>query len=86
MSIVQNELVRKCVGNLQSQVESEKSWWEKRRAAIQDGFMKELDDEKAAKSVKAPTRVSDDEAVLVESGGPAVAQQGHGKKKKKGHN
>jgi len=84
--IVQNELVRKRIGNLQSQVDSEKSWWEKRRAAIQDGFMKELDDEKAAKSVKAPTRVSDDEAVLVESGGPAVAQQGQGKKKKKGHN
>jgi translocation protein SEC66 len=84
--IVQNELVRKRVGNLQSQVESEKSWWEKRRAAIQDGFMKELDDEKAAKSVKAHTKGSDDEAVLVESGGPAVAHQGQGKKKKKGHN
>jgi translocation protein SEC66 len=83
---VQNQNVRKRIGNLQLQTQSEKNWWEKRRATIQDGFMKELDDEKAAKSVKAPTRVSDDEAVWGDSGGPAVAHQGPGKKKKKGHN
>lgn len=47
--------------------------------------MKELDEEKSAGSIKAstaPHRVSDDEAVLVESGGPAVSQQRAGSKKK----
>ena len=73
------------MAELQAEAKSEKEWWEKRRASIQKGFMKELDDEKAPTSTKtsaAPTRVSDDEAVLVESGGPAVGQQGAGKKKK----
>jgi len=66
---------------LQAQTTSEKEWWEKKRASIQSNFMKELDE-----GPKSPQRGSDDDAVLVEAGGPAVGQQGSAKKKKKAKN
>lgn len=81
-----NQRIKNGVDEFQAQAESDKEWWEKRRASISNDFMKELDAEKTASgpgSNKPPSRGSDeDEAVLVESGGPEV-QHGQSKKKKK---
>ena len=38
-----NAALRKRIDDLQSQTQSEKEWWEQRRATIQTEFMKELD-------------------------------------------
>ena len=61
---------------------AEKEWWEKRRASIQSEFMKELDeDSTAGKSLKGKVG-SEDEGIIVESGGPAHST-GSKKKNKK---
>jgi translocation protein SEC66 len=82
----QNFAIRKKVEELQNEVESEKAWWVQRRTSIQEEFMKELDGEAAPGTAVAKppntTRISDDEGVLVEAGGPSIADGG--KKKKKG--
>jgi translocation protein SEC66 len=74
---------------LQAKAETEKEWWQKKRASVQAEFMKELETEKPQANPKtgtatsAPGKGSDDDTVMVESGGPA--EKGHsGKKKKKG--
>jgi translocation protein SEC66 len=81
-----NQRIKNGVDEFQAQAEPDREWWNKRRASISSDFMKELDAEKstsASGSLKAPSRGSDeDEAVLVESGGPEV-QHGQSKKKKK---
>jgi translocation protein SEC66 len=69
---------------LQGQVKAEKEWWEKKRASVQAEFMKELETEKSQTNPKVGTTTakgSDDDTVMVESGGPA--EKGHGGKKKK---
>jgi translocation protein SEC66 len=69
---------------VQSQLEAEKTWWEGRRAGIQSEFMKELEsDEKPPDTIPQRKNGSDDDAVLVEAGGPAGAQGGKKKKAKK---
>lgn len=84
-----NQMMRKRIDEIQSQVSAEKDWWEKRKATIQSDFMKELDDDAKAKEEKekAERKNSDDDAVLVESGGPASTPGGgqgkSGKKKGK---
>jgi len=66
---------------LQARIPEEKEWWDLRKKGITDGFMKELDEEKAVtaspggkkgsvSSQGGQTRVSDDDAVIVEGGGP----------------
>lgn len=84
----QNHLIKQRTAEIQSQLESEKAWWEKKRAGIQSDFMKELEEDgngngKPTEPV-APKKggSSDEDAVLVEAGGPAQAQGGAGKKKK----
>lgn len=79
----QNRLVRERMAEIQGQMETEKEWWEKRRAGIQSDFMKELEQEegRGAKMAAEPKNRggSDDDAmVLVDSGGPAQAQGGGG--------
>lgn len=81
------------MAELQTKVDNEKVWWEKRRQGIQEGFMKELDEDeknkssdikKAVPSTPTPRGTSDDDAVIVESGGPAGSQgSGGGSAKKK---
>ena len=91
--IANNQLAKARMAELQAKVPEEKDWWERRKQGIQEGFMKELDDDAqtAAGVVKkgsAGQRLpSDDDAVLVEAGGPAGAQGGEtpgSAKKKKG--
>ncbi|KAH7035052.1 translocation protein-like protein [Microdochium trichocladiopsis] len=71
---------------IEAKVDSEKEWWEKRRATIRKDFMQELDNEagtatvsSTAPEIAAPTTdspakasvvASDDEAVLVDAGVP----------------
>lgn len=66
---------------MQSKLDADKAWWESKRAAIQSDFMKELDgDGKPADAAPRPGS-SDDDAVLVNAGGPGEAQ---GVQKRKG--
>ena len=78
-----NALIRKRVEDIQSQVKTEREWWDKRRAKIQSDFMKELDEPKPL-AING-SKGSDEDGVLVESGGPDLqvpGQQGSVKKRK----
>jgi len=72
--MAQNTHIRDSLAEILAKAPGEKEWWEKRKAAIKDDFMKELDEEKAK---------SEDDAVLVDAGGPAGSV---GKSAKKGKN
>ena len=61
--MAQNNHIRESLDEILSKAASEKAWWDKRKADIQADFMKELDEEKV--------KSSEDDAVLVEGGGPA---------------
>lgn len=90
--MAQNSHIRERLTEILATSQSEKEWWEKRKATIQSDFMKELDDEKVKSptessvsgSVKGSKVGSDDDAVIVESGGPAE-KTSKGKKKKGKH-
>ncbi|KAM4059499.1 preprotein translocase subunit sec66 domain-containing protein [Hirsutella rhossiliensis] len=63
--IAANARLRQRLDEIQSQTESEKQWWEKRRGQIQSDFMKELDD-----SEKSSTKAtSEDDGVLIDTPG-----------------
>jgi len=83
--IAANNMFRSRLNEIQAQTETEKAWWEKRRASIQSDFMKEIDTSSTSTPAKTPSKTSsDDESVLVESGGPAASSTGSiGKKKGK---
>lgn len=89
--LAQNANLRKRITELQAQKDNEREWWESRKKSIEADL---LADEAASSEVveakKAPSRTSDDDTVLVESGGPVDVkgqQGGSGKKnKKKGKN
>ncbi|KAL1854742.1 Translocation protein S66 [Paecilomyces lecythidis] len=104
--MINNDVFRRRIQEMQSTTKDEREWWDRKKATIQEGFMKELDEEAASKSGSVPTTASgattsatkhsepipsatgsDDDAVLVEAGGPAAPETGSpesGKKKKKG--
>jgi translocation protein SEC66 len=83
-----NQMIRNRMDELQAQKDSERQWWDLRKASIESDFMKELDGDAApAKAPAAPaSRASDDDAVLVEAGGPADKGQSAKNKKKKAKN
>lgn len=83
--IAASTMTRKKLDEIQSQLETEKEWWERRRASIQADFMKELDAGAATtpgKSNTASKTGSEDEAVLVDT--PKVNGTGSVRGKKKG--
>ncbi|KAF2468071.1 translocation protein-like protein sec66 [Lindgomyces ingoldianus] len=89
--MAQNAHIRERLAEIQATAPAEKEWWEKRRTEISSNFMKELDEEKksptateAASGKPAAKTGSDDDAVIVEAGGPTV-NAGKGKKKKAKH-
>lgn len=90
--MAQNNHIRERLSEILSTAKEEREWWEKRKAAIQSDFMKELDDDKAKSppessyggSVRGGRVGSDDDTVMVEAGGPAE-KTGKGKKKKAKH-
>lgn len=75
-----NSLVRKKMTEFTTQRRTEIEWWDKKRAAIQADFMKELDETQNL-TVRASGKSSDEDAVLVEGGGPD-GQHGGLKKRK----
>ena len=88
---MQHELIHKKIDEIQAQGKLDREWWDKERASIQSKFMKELDGEPEAGGTKPVTprgarNGSDEDAVLVEGGGPAAsgstASQGSTKKRK----
>jgi len=79
----QNRIIKERVTELQAQAESEKSWWESKRAGIQTEFMKELDEEEATAAADDSKMADSEDAVLVESGGPTGSQGSKKKKSKK---
>lgn len=86
-----NIVFRQRIEEYQSKVGEEREWWDRKKASIQEGFMKELEYEESSKKTttqSSTTAGSDDDAVLVEAGDPAVTgtETGSpsGKKKKKG--
>ncbi|KAJ9192095.1 hypothetical protein DTO164E3_6760 [Paecilomyces variotii] len=101
--MINNDIFRRRIQEMQSKTKDEREWWDRKKATIQEGFMKELDEEAAGKSGSVPASsapttsatknaepaapsatASDDDAVLVEAGGPAAPETGSPKKKKKG--
>ena len=93
--MINNAIIRENVSKLQAKGRAEREWWDKERASIHSKFMQELDEEKPAEATKgAPSGAtsgaanSDEDAVLVEGGGPAAsgstAGSKGGTKKRKG--
>ncbi|KAJ5204117.1 uncharacterized protein N7498_004996 [Penicillium cinerascens] len=93
--MMNNDLYRKRMDDHQSKLAEERAFWDKKKASIQEGFMKELDtpEESGAAAAKAPEAAvtstsaapsvqSDEDAVLVEA--ESVNTPGSGGKKKKG--
>ncbi|OIW35360.1 hypothetical protein CONLIGDRAFT_676280 [Coniochaeta ligniaria NRRL 30616] len=80
--IAANTMLRKRLDEIQAQTESEKQWWEKRRAQIQKEFMSELDGGEKPVS-KAPSAASEDEPVLVDQNTPSATPSAPKKKKGK---
>lgn len=72
-------MLRKSLQVIQDKAPAEKEWWEKRRAAVSEGFMKELDEEKTG----AGKAGSEEDGVLVDSNTPAGTPSGSKKKKGK---
>ncbi|KAL4784258.1 Pre protein translocase subunit Sec66-domain-containing protein [Aspergillus varians] len=52
--MVNNAIVRERLEKHQAKLSEEKAWWEKKKANIQEGFMKELDAEKHVTPAAAP--------------------------------
>lgn len=81
--MVNNATIRERVAELQAKGKADREWWNKERESISSKFMQELDEEvPAGNSKPASTGAgnSDEEAVLVESGGPAAGGSTAGSK------
>ncbi|KAK5124246.1 hypothetical protein LTR85_001949 [Meristemomyces frigidus] len=87
--INQKIILKQRAAEIYAKLDSEKAWWERKRAGIQSDFMKELEEDdtplaKPAIAEKKKSGSSDDDAVLVDAGGPAQPQGAGGTKKRKG--
>ncbi|KAK5134395.1 hypothetical protein LTR08_006575 [Meristemomyces frigidus] len=91
--INQNLIIKQRTAEIQAQLESEKAWWERKRAGMQSDLMKDLEanensdnaeSEPAAEPLakKKKGGSSDEDAVLVDADGPAQAQGGSVRKRK----
>ena len=81
--MVNNATIRERVAELQAKGRADREWWDKERESISSKFMQELDEEvPAGNSKPASTGAgnSDEEAVLVEAGGPAAGGSTAGSK------
>ena len=81
--MVNNATIRERVAELQAKGRADREWWEKERESISSKFMQELDREAPAESSKSASTGavnSDEEAVLVEAGGPAAGGSAAGSK------
>jgi translocation protein SEC66 len=82
--MMNNGLVRKIVDEHQAKLGEEREWWDRRKASIKQGFMKELDAEGSGSAAAGPKsegpnpatagpQASDDDAVMVEADDSAAA-------------
>jgi translocation protein SEC66 len=98
--MVNNELIRQKLAEIQAEGKADRDWWERKRATTQSEFMKELDQNtipgptsgsnpgptpNTVKSANTPAEKvgSDEDAVLVEGGGPASSGSAKGGAKKR---
>lgn len=87
-----NAALRAKLSEIQAKGKRDREWWDQEKAAIQADFMKELGEDEKENSKLTPVsgtdRIgSDEDAVLVEGGGPAASgastgSKGAGKKRK----
>ncbi|KAL8784473.1 MAG: hypothetical protein Q9213_003944 [Squamulea squamosa] len=73
-----NAILREKLNAIQAQGKSDREWWQHEKASIQSRFMKELEDGEKVNTKPATTLAgdkigSDEDTVLVESGGPAAS-------------
>ncbi|KAL8999730.1 MAG: hypothetical protein Q9169_001547 [Polycauliona sp. 2 TL-2023] len=73
-----NSILREKLTAIQAQGKSDKEWWQQEKASIQSKFLKELEDgeKETIKHIPLPGGEklgSDEDTVLVESGGPAAS-------------
>ena len=81
--MVNNATIRERVAELQAKGRADREWWDKERESISTKFMQELEEEVPAGNSKAASigaGTSDEEAVLVESLGPAAGGSTAGSK------
>lgn len=86
-----NNVYRERMNEQQGKLAEERAWWDKKKATIQEGFMKELDEDSVTKPVQAtvpasaaaPAPGSDEEAVLVEAENSGNSNVGSPKSQKK---
>ncbi|KAL8737808.1 MAG: hypothetical protein Q9181_001342 [Wetmoreana brouardii] len=81
----QNAILREKLNAIQAQGKADREWWDQEKATIQSNFMKELDEgeKENAKPAAAPSADkvgSDEDAVIVEGGGPASSGVATGSK------
>ena len=75
---------------IESERTSERESWERRKEMVKEGFLKEIEGDTTVSAAKMDGKAekkpgsSDEEAVLVEAGGPGAPGVGGGGKKKKG--
>ena len=85
--INQNIILKQRTAEIQSQLESEKSWWERKRSGMKSDLTKEVEENEDGGDVDSEPAVgapvggkkggsSDEDAVLVDADGPAQAQGG----------
>ncbi|KAL9020976.1 MAG: hypothetical protein Q9185_001803 [Variospora sp. 1 TL-2023] len=82
----QNAILREKITSIQAKGKRDREWWDREKATIQSNFMKELgDDEKETAKPATVTGTdkagSEEDAVMVEGGGPAAP--GSSKRKRK---
>lgn len=73
-----NAILRAKLSEIQAKGKRDREWWDQQKAAIQSSFMKELGEDE--KEIVKPASVSgtdkigsDEDAVLVDGGGPAAS-------------
>ncbi|CAG8947284.1 unnamed protein product [Penicillium salamii] len=75
--MLNNEIYRKRMEEQASNVEEERKWWDKKKTSIQEGFMKELEeDSSATKTTPASTTTKDLDTASTTSPAPGASVQG----------
>jgi translocation protein SEC66 len=82
----QNEVLRNRIEAIQTAAKVEREWWDRKKSEMQADLMKEINDGSSTTSGTGSTSQktgSDDDTVLVESGGPADSKTLKKRKSKK---
>ncbi|QKX54008.1 uncharacterized protein TRUGW13939_01090 [Talaromyces rugulosus] len=68
----QNALFRQRIDDYQSKAEEERQWWDRKKESIQEGFMKELDEEKNASATSTSATATATATTTTKSFEPAA--------------